>query len=164
MFEPLPANADRIRKLIALNPLRVITLHASAIADTDAEMDLMIMPETSMAKLEVSQFQVDHISEIKLRILVRSIDSIVAAGEAPPPHLMKIDVEGSEMLVLNGAINTIRNHHPEIFAEVHSTALLSQCGQLLQGEGYAIEHLDDARAVARTTNLFRIRAFVTRAK
>lgn len=159
VFEPLPANAERIRKLVSLNPSKSITLHACAVADCDMEMDLMIMPETSMAKLTTSQFQVNRTSQTSVRVLVRSIDSIVAAGEAPAPNLMKIDVEGAEVLVLKGAINTLRSHRPEIFAEVHSSDLLAQCERLLKGEGYTIELLDEDRALARERDVFQIRAF-----
>lgn len=160
VFEPLPANAERIRKMIALNPSKAINLHACAVADSDAEMDLIVMPQTSMAKLEVSQFQSGQDSERKVPVLVRSIDSIVAAGEAPPPHLIKIDVEGVEALVLQGAIHTIRNHHPEIFAEIHSSALLAQCERLLQGEGFTVQIIDQDQSAARARDVFQIRAFM----
>lgn len=158
VFEPLPVNAERIRKLIALNPSRSITLHGCAVGESDGMMNLMIMPETSMAKLETSEFQADQTSQTKVRVAVRSLDSIVANGEAPPPGLMKIDVEGAEVLVLKGAIDTIRRYHPVIFAEVHSSDLLAEVRRLLQDEGYAIEHLDEDEAVARAKDVFQIRA------
>ena len=39
VFEPLPANAERIRRLVALNPGRKITLHACAVGERESEMD-----------------------------------------------------------------------------------------------------------------------------
>lgn len=159
VFEPLPQNAERVGKLMVLNPSKSIQLHACAVANADGEMDLVVMPETSMAKLEISQFQVGRTSHRKIRVPVRSIDSKIAAGEAPPPQLMKIDVEGAELLVLRGALHTIRTHHPEIFAEVHSPALLSQCVGLLQLEGYTIEDIGNDRDAARSKDVFQIRAY-----
>ena len=158
VFEPLPQNAERIRRLVALNPSKAITLHACAVGDTDTEMDLMVMPETSMAKLEASRFQADETSDNRVRVKVRSIDSVVAAGKAPPPSLMKIDVEGAEVMVLTGARATLRQHRPVIFAEVHSAALLAECERLLQGEGYRIEHVDEDADAARAKDVFQIKA------
>src|SRR5467141_2243561 len=36
-----------------------------------------------------------------------------------PTHFMKIDVEGSESLVLKGASSTIESNHPAMVIEVH---------------------------------------------
>jgi FkbM family methyltransferase len=158
VFEPLPANAARIRKLIELNPDKQIVLHTCAIGDRDAPMDLMVMAESSMAKLKASPFQTEVASGECLRVPMRSIDSMLAAGNIAPPALMKIDVEGAELLVLQGACNTLRAHKPEIFAEVHSSALLSQCSSLLQDVGYTLELLDTDRDAARAKGVRLIRA------
>jgi FkbM family methyltransferase len=158
VFEPLPANADRIRQLIALNPERNIALHACALGDRDTELDLMVMPETSMAKLEHSKFQAGLPSTSRVRVSVRSVDSMVGSGEIPPPGLMKIDVEGAELMVLQGAAETLRRHHPRIFAEIHSSELLAQCTSLLRSDGYSIESLDEDPDAARARDVFQIHA------
>lgn len=158
VFEPLPVNSDRIRRLIALNPDRAITLHAAAVGDSESEMDLMIMPETSMAKLETSMFQADNKSATRVRVKVRSIDAMIVAGEIEPPALMKIDVEGAEAMVLRGARETLRRHRPVIFAEVHSSALLGECRALLEAEGYLVKLIDHSPANAMANDVFQIKA------
>lgn len=156
VFEPLPANAERIRRLVALNPGRKITLHACAVGERESEMDLMIMPETSMAKLEASTFQADNTSATRVRVKVRSID--VMAGEIAPPSLMKIDVEGAEAMVLRGARETIHRYRPVIFAEVHSTTLLIECRALLEAVGYRVDTIDHDPANALSKDVFQIKA------
>jgi FkbM family methyltransferase len=158
VFEPLPANAARIRKLIELNPTKAIVLHACAVGNRDTEMDLVVMPDTSMAKLEESEFQAKTAATNRVRVRVRTIDNLIASSEAPPPGIMKIDVEGAEMMVLEGARETLNRYRPEIFAEVHSSALLAQCTSLLQAAGYTVEMLDDDEAAARKKDVFQIRA------
>jgi FkbM family methyltransferase len=158
VFEPLPANADRIRHLVALNPAKSITLHSAAVGECDGEMDLLLMPETSMAKLEASTFQADNTTTTRLRVKVRSIDAMIAAGEIAPPSLMKIDVEGAEVLVLRGALETIRRHRPLIFAEVHSSTLLSECRALLEDNGYCVEMIDNDPGNARFKDVYQVKA------
>jgi hypothetical protein len=45
----------------------------------------------------------------------------VAAGRVPPPAVVKIDVEGAELAVLEGMRETIRRHRPAIICELHDT-------------------------------------------
>jgi hypothetical protein len=48
-----------------------------------------------------------------------SIDAYVAKRKVSP-NLMKIDVEGAEVLVLRGASNLLREKHPALIVEVDS--------------------------------------------
>lgn len=158
VFEPLPANAERIRDIVALNPERKITLHTLAVGESDSEMDLLLMPETSMAKLEASTFQPRATAAERLRVRVRSIDAMIANGEIAPPALIKIDVEGAEILVLKGATATLRDYRPIIFAEVHSSDLLKECKSLLEAIGYRVETIDCDPAKAVLRDVFQIKA------
>jgi FkbM family methyltransferase len=157
VFEPLPANAERIRSLVSLNPDKLITLHACAVGERNTEMDLLVSPETSMAKLETSTFQSQEAPGTRIKVPVRTIDSMVAGGIAAP-SLMKIDVEGAETMVLSGALSTLRTARPVVFAEVHSSALLAECTSILTCEGYAVERIDADPAEARARDVFHIRA------
>lgn len=46
-----------------------------------------------------------------------SIDALLAANGPPPPHVIKLDVEGGERGVIRGAADTIRRHQPIIVFE-----------------------------------------------
>jgi FkbM family methyltransferase len=158
VFEPLPANAERIHRLVALNPACQITLHAVAVGECESDMDLLMMPQTSMAKLETSTFQPGANAAERVRVKVRSIDKMIKNGEIAPPALMKIDVEGAELMVLKGALETLRHHQPTIFAEVHSSGLLSQCQELLEEIGYLVESIDADPIQALSRDVFQIKA------
>jgi len=158
VFEPLPANVERIRELASLNPDKDIVLHDCALGDRDTEMDLVAMPETSMAKLEVSNFQSLETSNARCRVPVRSVDSLIELGEAAPPDIMKIDVEGAELLVLHGALNTLRANHPIIFAEIHSSDLLTESTRFLEDEGYSVSLMGEIGAADLAEDVFQIHA------
>ena len=61
-------------------------------------------------------------------------------------------------MVLAGARETITRHRPVIFIEVHSSALLDQCGAFLRNAGYGIEPADADPAAARAKDVFQIMA------
>src|SRR6185503_12400127 len=55
-------------------------------------------------------------------IEVVAIDDLVASGRVRPPDLVKIDVEGAEIDVLEGMCKTIEQNRPAIVCELHETA------------------------------------------
>jgi|GEM_PF-575939 len=158
VFEPLPANLSRIRKLVELNPEKRIVPHAIAVGERESQMDLLVMPDTSMAKLEVSEFQPGKQCLDRVQVPVRSIDQLVACGECEPPSIIKIDVEGAEMHVLRGARETLRAHRPEIFAEIHSPELLTECRHFLEGIGYSMTVLEADQSGHSDVGVVKIRA------
>lgn len=69
------------------------------------------------------------------KVRVRSLDSIVAATELPPPDVVKIDVEGGEVEVLVG-MSTLLEKRPVLAVECHSIDLLGRAIERLVGAGY----------------------------
>ena len=53
----------------------------------------------------------------RIECLVTTLDAQVTNGYIPPPDVIKIDVEGSELDVFQGAQQTIRNYAPAIVFE-----------------------------------------------
>jgi FkbM family methyltransferase len=72
-----------------------------------------------------------------------TVDSFVAqTGLAPT--LIKIDVEGAEWYVLNGALETLRRHRPTVLLEVHPALLpegvsTDDVVRLMEAEGFEAE-------------------------
>jgi len=94
VFEPLPKNQERIQHFISLNPKYQIELHRVAVGDFDREVELIVLSDSSMAKLAISSFQMDVTGNEMLNVPARSLDSLIASGAIPPPALIKLDIEG----------------------------------------------------------------------
>jgi FkbM family methyltransferase len=145
VFEPLPENLERIERLRSLNPALQIIIHPYALADRDGFTELVVMPATNMAKLTESEFQAEVSSPKRIEVRVAKIDTLIVAGEVPPPAIIKMDVEGAESLILNGARDVLRQFQPIILAEIHTPTLLAQCESILKDVGYDLFDLNGRR-------------------
>ena len=66
--------------------------------------------------------------------------------------VVKIDVEGAEMAVLQGAQSALRDSHPIIFLSTHSADLHRECLDFLRGFGYEFAPIV-GRDLDRTTEV-----------
>jgi len=73
----------------------------------------------------------------KVEMDCKKIDSM----DIMKPDFMKIDVEGFEIDVIKGALETIRRYKPSIFIEVHSSAIGSEIKNILSSL-YQIYHVN----------------------
>ena len=69
---------------------------------------------------------------------MRTIDGLLERGELAPPDVVKIDVEGAELLVLEGMRRTLAAHRPALVVELHDTrsafeAFLAEAGYRITG-------------------------------
>lgn len=107
-FEPDSENFCRLKENADLNESGNIEVFNKAVWSEATDLEI---EEEASGK--------SHISESGgTRIRAVSIDDFVKDRNAP--DIMKIDVEGAELKVLEGAKGTIKTHHPDIFIEVHS--------------------------------------------
>ncbi|MDB5319428.1 MAG: methyltransferase FkbM family protein [Phycisphaerales bacterium] len=132
-FEPLPRNASIVRRHVEMNKLSNVTVFEGAVCDRDgtAMFDSGAIPEMA------------HLSESGgIEVRTFKLDSLLAEG-VPPPAVMKVDVEGAEVDVLNGARRLIEAQHPTIMVATHSVPLFDATRVLLESLGYEIQVLDE---------------------
>jgi FkbM family methyltransferase len=132
-FEPLPRNLALLRRHIQLNRLRNVEVYAGAVSGKPgtARFDAEGLPEMGHLS-DRGQFEVE----------VFQLDELVASGRIPPPQVMKIDVEGAELDVLEGASRLLREHRPVILLATHGEEVHRGCLELL-GEQYVLSAMDD---------------------
>ena len=71
----------------------------------------------------------------KIKTTFRTLDSYKLKAD-----LLKIDVEGFELEVLEGAVETLEKYHPKIIIETHSRALEKQTKEFLSRLNYNLKH------------------------
>ena len=144
-FEPMAANRRLHRRNLELGGVDTCRCLPLALSDRDEEAEFQVddMQSTSGTLDRVSggapaegrrNLGMQPKTE---RVACRSLDSLVGAGEVPPPDLMKLDVEGAEALVLRGGLETLRNHHPRLVVELHGADVAREVATLLLDEGFS---------------------------
>lgn len=73
-----------------------------------------------------------------------TLDAVAAAGSVPPPKFIKIDVDGGELAVLEGARRLLRDYRPAVFVEVHGLDRERACREFLAARGYAVQVIPNA--------------------
>lgn len=135
-FEPLLANVERIVYNARLNGMSNVEVRREALGAADGTATFLVSADAGWGRLgEHGSSLAQKVSEIDAS--VRSIDSLVAAGEIPAPNVVKLDVEGAEVAVLRGAATTLRAARPVLLIELHDTG--KEVAQILAQLDYATE-------------------------
>jgi FkbM family methyltransferase len=142
VFEPLPVNQKALERLLELNPSLPIAIMPVAIGNEDGLARFTTMPDASMGKLASSSFQTLAASTAKMQVSVCRLDTLVQKQEIPPPNLIKVDVEGAELDVLQGAAAVLKEARPFVFLEAHSESLEQGCTERLTQLGYAVHRME----------------------
>jgi FkbM family methyltransferase len=119
-FEAAPDNAEAIRVNARLNAISNVTVMAVAVAGAAGRGRLQVVDDQSWSKLE--EYGEHPYTERVIEVELVAIDDVVGGADAlPAPTLVKIDVEGAELAVLDGMRETIERHRPAIICELHGT-------------------------------------------
>jgi FkbM family methyltransferase len=143
-FEPVPACARAVARNIALNDFAHAEIREEAVGAASGRAPLLVVGEASWSHLASTGRHADVRAEID--VAVASIDELVAAGEIPPPDVLKIDTEGAELQAIAGMRGTIERHRPAIVCELHDTN--AEYLALMDELDYTTTNLDGPAPVA----------------
>ena len=114
-FEPYPPNVSELQQNVARNDGNV-SVHELALSNTDGSVGFAV-PETASPGYGKASLADDT---AQLEVPTIRGDSLVADDVAPPPNVVKIDVEGAEPLVVEGLEKTLsRQQCRLVHCEVH---------------------------------------------
>jgi FkbM family methyltransferase len=117
-FEPEPENCKWIEKSIKINGYKNIMLYEIALSDQNGEAKLFISDLSGLHSLIPDlEFRDRGAIDVKTRTLDNFLEEI---GFADHFDVIKIDVEGAELQVLNGASNTlIKSNNLVLLIDIH---------------------------------------------
>ncbi|HEY2769841.1 MAG TPA: FkbM family methyltransferase [Solirubrobacteraceae bacterium] len=118
-FEAAPENAEAIRHHAELNGVPNISVLQVAVSDHAGVGRLQIVDDQSWSKLE--DYGEHPGTQEVIEVQLVAIDDLVANGSVKPPTVVKIDVEGAELAVLQGMRRTLAEHRPAVICELHGT-------------------------------------------
>ncbi len=141
-FEPVVRNLAFLYKHIKLNKLKNVVILPCACAEQSTLRMFSFGPSVAQGHIAndsaIKNF--DPISNTFVQTI--TIDEFVHRS-AILPKIIKIDVEGSEFLALNGARDTLKKCKPILFLSIHSNELDISCKEYLKKFSYQFILLDE---------------------
>jgi FkbM family methyltransferase len=146
--EASPANLGLLRKHLDWNHCRNVRLVGAAVGDREGEVAFTFRPDPTDPGGFANSLAYDICGETAT-IRMTTIDTLCVGCE---PDLIKIDIEGAELLALKGAYKTLMRSAPVIVVAIHPDAMRAidtnpaELVAYLGICGYEGRHLDGRRA------------------
>jgi len=153
--EPNPAMAQQIQDNVQRSGLGNIVVAETACTDSVEVRELYIGNPYNTGNSSLSR---DNLAWTKsVKVACTTVDLLVKEHGLPRVNLVKIDVEGAELQVLQGMLETIKRFRPKIVTELSPSLLegfsitLDTVEQTFLRHGYLVAPLEED-CHGRTTN------------
>lgn len=152
-FEPHPMHQDRIKVNLSANQdlAERVTLMPIAAGNKTGQSKFRCTSSieggessasfTEGASTPYPSSHYEHYDTLEVE--VARVDDLITGGRIAPPDLLKIDVEGAESFVIEGALEAIRCYQPLMLIEVHSIVNMLHVTSLLLPMGYTFIILEE---------------------
>jgi FkbM family methyltransferase len=148
-FEPNPYNVERVMMNLERNPdlASRIKVVQKALANEDGETTFLLSPLIESGESSGSHMtsafapEAPDVYEDFEEITVETVkaDTLLSTGQFPAPDLVKMDVEGAELMVLQGGTRLLADRHPSLLIEVHHIVTMFETQKLLTDLDYNLE-------------------------
>lgn len=136
-FEPFPPMFHILEENVALNRFRNVRLFPCGLGQTPSVVPFYGADDHSLHIGTHEGLTTMYASATRAKIVgqgdIRRFDDIAAEQQLARLDSMKIDVEGAELPVLQGAIKSLRRFHPAVLIEINE--------EMFQAAGYTTADL-----------------------
>ncbi len=117
-FEPSPSTFGLLQQVLALNSgyANVVPVHM-AISNTSGSIRFYL--SSDLGSNSNSLVEKHHLKREAIDVNCTTIDAFAKKEAIALIHLLKIDAEGSELQVLQGAKEVLQNHRPKVILAIH---------------------------------------------
>jgi FkbM family methyltransferase len=137
-FEALPANLHRLRENILLNGLdSMVKIIPGAVTDVPGKVKFLVGPSKSMGKVAGSAGRAGLYHD-EIEVPGIALDDFIYEDGHPTPQVIKIDIEGGEVMALRGMTRLLSEARPLFFLELHGPEAAKVAWDVLTGAGYSI--------------------------
>jgi FkbM family methyltransferase len=128
-FEPAPATLQILRDHVRLNRLdkRMIVV-PRVVGDVEGEVKFYFDGTSMSASLgrgNIEDLCPQHHDVVTETIVPCTTIDAFSRAQSIIPRVIKLDVEGAELLALRGAVETLRDARPRILCEVHPLQMMT---------------------------------------
>ena len=143
-FEPMPDNAERLRRHVELNGLSNVEFVDAAVSADPGEAELFHAPGDHPCSTSlIQEFMSDHAGVTSSVVPTVALDPFLEERGVDSVSLVKLDIETGEPDALRGMRDTLQRDQPPIFCEVLSDAVGAELETILAPLGYRFYHLTD---------------------
>lgn len=142
-FEPLPENAACLLETLRINNLRNVTVHQLAVAETEGEAEFRFSGVFDGFACLAQGGHGRPGGQATASISVRTMDLDAFCGKFAIPQvgLIKMDIEGAELLALRGMTRVLCRHRPVLIVELWGSEHIAAAPQFLGRFGYETQTL-----------------------
>lgn len=160
-FEALPANFERLKQHVQMNDMGdQITTMPFAVVDGVKQIDFWLGPSGAMGKADGSAGRKDVAYTESVSVEGISLDSFVYEQNNPLPQVVKMDIEGGEVMALPGMRRILEEAHPIMLLELHGPEAAQIAWEMLHGMGYRICRMAPSYPVVPTLEALDWKAYL----
>lgn len=163
-FEPLPENAARIQYNVHLNTYPNIWVYEYAVIDAEKPVIFYRHRSPGMGKAAGSAGRTDQSYEETITVHGINLDNFIFEKENPVPQLVKIDIEGGEVLAIPGMRRLLSNYSPTLLIELHGEESEQVAWRILSELEYELFQMDDLSIKIENTEKLKWKAYVVAIK
>jgi FkbM family methyltransferase len=159
-FEALPINLDRLQTHVEINALDSrIDVIPAAVTASSKPVQFLIGPSGAMGKAEGSAGRtVEHREAVDVPGIC--LDDFVYRDGNPIPQVIKMDIEGGEVLALEGMKRLLIEAHPLILLELHGPDAARVSWEILSEAGYQIFRMQQGYPTVSTFDELDWKAYI----
>jgi FkbM family methyltransferase len=164
-FEPVPQNVECLMKTLRLNRLRNVQVHELAVSNREGMSELTMdgVFDGFACLRQGGRGQRERRTGNSQVLVVHTIDldTFCSRFGITQVDLIKMDIEGAEVLALQGMMRTLGRDRPILIMELWGTEHLAEAPRLLRCLGYEIQTLSVWRGLiqgssAETANVLAV--------
>jgi FkbM family methyltransferase len=154
-FEPDPSNLALTQRNLTLNGLSNVTMIHAAIGEPCGEMELFLNDGTNSHLPGVyvganrETYARTETREASLKVRCLSLDDAHFVEGAGRPNIIKIDIEGAEMLALPHTRRLCREVRPYFVLELHNPECDLAAWNWSREQGYSLTSIATGRILTR---------------